>query len=82
MIVMVTSGYALLPATRAPTYSATKAGLRSFTLALRRQLRGVGIRVVEVTALVDQVMRDISHGKDEIMPGKVRLLPMLMRLAP
>jgi hypothetical protein len=32
--------------------------------------------------LVDQVMRDISHGKDEIMPGKVRLLPMLMRLAP
>jgi hypothetical protein len=33
-------------------------------------------------ALVDQVMHDISHGKDEIMPGKVRLLPMLMRLAP
>ena len=48
MIVMVTSGYALLPATRAPTYSATKAGLHSFTMALRRQLRGVGIRVVEV----------------------------------
>ena len=102
MIVMVTSGYALLPATLAPTYSATKSGLRSFTLALRRQLRGIGIRVVEVlpplvdtpatrtvskakmspVALVDQVMHDISHGKDEIMPGKVRLLPMLMRLAP
>ncbi len=45
---MITSGYALLPATRAPTYSATKAGLHSFTMALRRQLRGVGIRVVEV----------------------------------
>lgn len=103
LIIMVTSGYALLPATRAPTYSATKAGLRSFTLALRRQLRGVGIRVVEVlpplvdtpatrtvskakmspVALVGQAMRDISHGKGEIMPGKVRLLPMmLMRLAP
>ena len=48
MIIMVTSGYALLPATRAPTYSATKAGLRSFTMALRLQLHGVGIRVVEV----------------------------------
>jgi NAD(P)-dependent dehydrogenase (short-subunit alcohol dehydrogenase family) len=48
MIVLVTSGYALLPATRAPTYSATKAGLRSFTMALRRQVRDVGIRVVEV----------------------------------
>jgi hypothetical protein len=34
------------------------------------------------TALVDQVMHDISHGKDEIMPGKVRFLPMLTRLAP
>jgi hypothetical protein len=33
-------------------------------------------------ALVDQTMRDISHGKDEIIPGNVRLLPMLMRLAP
>jgi uncharacterized oxidoreductase len=102
MIVMVTSGYALLPATRSPTYSATKAGLRAFTMALRRQLRGVGIRVVEVLpplvdtpatrtvskakmspeVLVDQVMRDITHGKEEILPGKVRLLPMLMRLAP
>jgi uncharacterized oxidoreductase len=47
-IIMITSGYALLPATRAPTYSASKAGLRSFTLALRRQLSDVGIRVVEV----------------------------------
>ena len=39
MIIMVTSGYTLLPATRAPTYSATKAGLHSFTMALRRQLQ-------------------------------------------
>jgi uncharacterized oxidoreductase len=102
MIVMVTSGYALLPATRAPTYSASKAGLRAFTMALRHQLRGVGIRVVEVLpplvdtpatravskskmsseALVDRVMRDIAHGKEEILPDGVRLLPMLMRLAP
>jgi len=33
-------------------------------------------------ALVDQVMRDIAHDKHQILPGKVRLLPMLMRLAP
>jgi uncharacterized oxidoreductase len=102
LIIMITSGYALLPATRAPTYSATKAGLRSFTMALRRQLRGVGIRVVEVlpplvdtpvTAaakglkmsprqLVDRVLRDIEHGKEEILPGKVAMLPILMRLMP
>jgi uncharacterized oxidoreductase len=102
MIVMVTSGYALLPATRAPTYSATKAGLHSFTMALRRQVRGVGIRVVEVLpplvdtpatrsvrqrkmspgTLVDRVLHDIARGRDEILPGKVGLLPLLMRLAP
>jgi uncharacterized oxidoreductase len=102
MIVMITSGYALLPATRAPTYSASKAGLRSFTLALRRQLSGVGIRVVEVLpplvdtpatravrqpkmsadALVERVLRDIQRGRDEILPGKVGLLPIMMRIAP
>ena len=54
MILMVTSGYALLPAQRAPTYSATKAGLRSFTQALRYQLAHTGIRVVEtLPPLVD-----------------------------
>lgn len=102
LIIMITSGYALLPATRAPTYSATKAGLRSFTMALRRQLHGVGIRVIEVLpplvdtpatrsvrqskmspeTLVDQVLRDIARGRDEILPGLVGLLPLLMRLAP
>lgn len=102
LIIIITSGYALLPATHAPTYSAAKAGLRSFTMALRRQLRGVGIRVVEVlpplvdtpatrsvkrpkmqpSILVDVVLREIVRGRDEILPGKVRLLPMLMRLAP
>ena len=102
LIVMISSGYALLPATRAPTYSATKAGLHSFTMALRRQLLAVGIRVVEVLpplidtpatraerqpkmsadALVDRVLRDIGNGRDEILPGKVGLLPILMRLLP
>ena len=48
MVVTVTSGYALLPATRAPIYSATKAALHSFTLSLRRQAAAAGIRVVEV----------------------------------
>ena len=46
LIIVITSGYALLPATRAPTYSASKADLRSFTMALRRQLRSIGIRVI------------------------------------
>jgi uncharacterized oxidoreductase len=53
LIVMISSGYALLPATCAPTYSATKAGLHSFAMTLCRQLLGVGIRVVEVLPPLD-----------------------------
>jgi len=47
-IIFVTSGYALAPAQRAPLYSASKAGLRSFSKALRRQLQPLGITVTEV----------------------------------
>jgi uncharacterized oxidoreductase len=102
LIVMISSGYALLPATRAPIYSASKAGLHSFAMALRRQLAGVGIRVVEVLpplvdtpatsaargpkmsadALVGRALSDIAKGRDESLPGKVGLLPIMMRLAP
>ena len=99
LIVMISSGYALLPATRAPIYSASKAGLHSFAMALRRQLAGVGIRVVEVLpplvdtpatsaargtkmsadALVGRALSDIAKGRDESLPGKVGLLPIMMR---
>ena len=62
MILMVTSGYALLPAQRAPTYSATKAGLRSFTHALRYQLAHTDMRVVEtLPPLVDTPSTTAVH---------------------
>ncbi|MGH8655321.1 MAG: SDR family oxidoreductase [Gammaproteobacteria bacterium] len=102
LILIVTSGYALLPARRAPTYSATKAGLRSFTRALRYQLANTGIRVVEAlpplvdtritatitrpklspAAVVDETLRAIARGRDEIFVGQVRWLSLLMRIAP
>lgn len=48
MIVNVTSGLAIAPSKGAPVYCATKAGLRSFTQALRAQLAGSNIHVMEV----------------------------------
>lgn len=47
-ILIVSSGYALAPATRAPLYSAAKAALHSLSKSLRRQLATSGITVTEL----------------------------------
>ena len=47
MIVNVTSGLAIAPRAGDSVYCATKAGLRSYTQALRAQLAGTNIAVVE-----------------------------------
>jgi uncharacterized oxidoreductase len=63
-IVMITSGYALAPTTRSPIYSAAKAGLRSFTKALRRQLADSNVSVIEVAPpLVDTPA--VAHRRGE-----------------
>jgi short-subunit dehydrogenase involved in D-alanine esterification of teichoic acids len=56
-IVNVTSGLGYVPKRTAAVYSATKAGLHLFTRALRVQLAGSSVRVVEaVMPLVDTPM--------------------------
>lgn len=56
-IVNITSGLAYAPKRTSAVYSATKAGLHLFSQALRLQLKGSGVRVVEaVMPLVDTPM--------------------------
>jgi uncharacterized oxidoreductase len=58
-IVNVTSGLAIAPAARQPVYCATKAGLRFYTLALREQLKGTRVKVIEaLPPVVDTQMND------------------------
>jgi uncharacterized oxidoreductase len=58
-IVTVTSGLAIAPAARQPLYCATKAGLRFYTLALREQLKGSSVKVIEaLPPVVDTQMND------------------------
>jgi uncharacterized oxidoreductase len=63
MVVNVTSGLALAPNSGSPVYCASKAGLRSYTLAIRAQLRGTGIKVLE--ALPPLVQTKMTAGRGE-----------------
>jgi len=47
-IINVSSGLGYVPLAATPIYGATKVGLQAFTQALRHQLRGTGIKVVDV----------------------------------
>lgn len=49
-ILNVTSGIALMPFAMSPIYSASKSGLRSYTQALRVQLRNTDVKVIELVA--------------------------------
>ena len=63
MIVNVTSGLAIAPSAGAPVYCATKAALRSYTQALRAQLKGTGIHVLEaLPQMVDTQMTAAMSG--------------------
>jgi uncharacterized oxidoreductase len=47
-IINISSGLGFVPIARMPVYCATKAALHSFTVSLRHQLAGKGIKVFEV----------------------------------
>jgi uncharacterized oxidoreductase len=71
MIVNVSSGLAIAPRSDAPVYCATKAGLRSFTLALRHQLRDTKVHVLEVLPPVVETKMTKGHlerGRSAITP--------------
>ncbi len=60
-IVNVTSGLAIAPRAGGPVYCATKAGLRSYTQALRAQMAGTSVHVIE--ALPPLVETNLTAGR-------------------
>ncbi|HEY0292111.1 MAG TPA: SDR family oxidoreductase [Hansschlegelia sp.] len=47
-VLTVSSGLAFVPMAATPTYSATKAAIHSYSVALRRQLQGMPVEVIEI----------------------------------
>lgn len=101
-IIFVSSGFALVSPTRAPTYGAVKAGLHGFAEGLRRQLAAHGTHVLELlptttdtpgTAtetrkkmttqeVADITLKALARRHDMALPGPMKLLPALLRIAP
>ncbi len=68
MIVNTTSGLAVAPRAGGPIYCATKAGLRSYTLALREQLKGTNIHVLEALPPVVETKMTAGRGSKKMSP--------------
>lgn len=73
-IINVSSGLGFVPAAPMPVYSATKAGLHAFSMALRQQLLKLGIKVFEVVPpAVDTELN--SEGRAKRCNFKANLKP-------
>lgn len=66
LIVNVTSGLAIAPRAGGPVYCATKAGLRSYTQALRAQLAGTAVTVVEALPPVVETKMTAGRGSKKM----------------
>lgn len=67
-IVNVTSGLAIAPNTASSVYCASKAGLRSYTMALRAQLAGEPILVVEALPPVVDTQMTADRATSKMPP--------------
>ena len=101
-VVFVTSGFALVSPTRAPTYGAVKAGPHGFAEGLRRQLAPQGTHVLEVlppttdtpmnadtpgpklapAEVAAVTLRALRQRRPMALPGRTRMLPTMLRIAP
>lgn len=68
MIVNVTSGLAIAPRAGGPVYCATKAALRSYSQALRHQLKGTGVHVLEALPPVVETKLTAGRGSKKMAP--------------
>lgn len=69
-IVNVTSGLAIAPRAGGPVYCASKAGLRSYTQAIRYQLKDTPICVIEALPPVVDTQMTAGRGGNKMQPDE------------
>lgn len=63
-IINVSSGLGFVPSARMPVYSASKAGLHAYSMAIRKQLSSIGIQVFEIVPpAVDTELNPLGRAK-------------------
>jgi uncharacterized oxidoreductase len=70
-LIFVTSGFALVSPTRAPTYGAVKAGLHGFAEGLRRQLAPNGTHVLELLPPTVDTQMNAKLERKKMAPAEV-----------
>jgi uncharacterized oxidoreductase len=70
----VSSGLAFIPMTAFPVYCASKAAVHSFTMTLRVQLKGSGVKVIELVP--PYVATELGGVSSTAAPGALRQMPI------
>jgi uncharacterized oxidoreductase len=74
MLLNVSSGLGFVPLARFPVYCATKAAVHSFTLSLRHQLKGAGVKVIEL--IPPFVATELGGPRKSVGPGGPQPMPL------
>ena len=74
VLVNVSSGLAFVPLARFPVYCAAKAAVHSFTLSLRHQLKGAGVKVIEL--IPPYVATELGGPRKTVGPGGPQPMPL------
>jgi uncharacterized oxidoreductase len=68
MVVNVTSGLAIAPNMGSPIYCASKAAMRSYTMAIRAQVKGTNVHILEALPPVVDTQMTAGRGSNKMSP--------------